>query len=128
MKLVGHIVFVHDDPAFLEHASTALRFAGHEVTTFSGSMEALRALETEDRVELLITRVRFPEGTPHGISLARMAQRKRPGLKLIFTAREDLEELTERLGLLVPHPVSIPDLVDAAERLLGEERPSGSAS
>lgn len=118
------IVFVHDDPEFLEPACTALRLAGHEVTTFSGSMEALRALESAETVELLITRVRFPEGTPHGIALARMAQSKRPRLKIVFTAREEMEEFTEGLGDLIPHPVSIPDLVEVANRLLNEDGPS----
>src|SRR5215472_9476924 len=107
----ARIVFVHDDPEFLEPATAALRSAVHDVMTFSASMEALAALEESETVELLITRVRFPEGTPHGIALARMGQSKRPGLKVIFTAREDMEEFTEGLGELIPHPVNIPDLV-----------------
>jgi hypothetical protein len=50
-----------------------------------------------------------------------MARRRRPSIKIVFTAREDVEEFTSDLGELVPHPVSIPELVDAANRLLSEE-------
>jgi hypothetical protein len=53
-----------------------------------------------------------------------MAQSRRPGLKIIFTARPDMEEFTEGLGELVPHPVRIPDLVDAVNRLLDADEPS----
>lgn len=118
----ARILIAHDEPEFLDQASAALRSAGHEVVTFSGSMEALRFLEAAQAVELLITRVGFPPGTPNGVSLALMARRQRRGIKVIFTARPDREEFTEGLGELVPHPVSIPALVDAANRLL--DRPA----
>lgn len=123
----ARIVFVHDDPEFLAHASTALRLATYEVATFSGSMDALRALEGAETVELLITRVRFPAGTPHGIALVRMARQRRPSLKIIFTAREEMEEFTEDLGELIPHPVSIPDLVEAVNKLLDRSEPKSAA-
>ena len=121
---MARIVLVHDDPEFSDHARTALRAAGHEVAAYSGSMEALHALRQEEDVHLLVTRVRLPEGTPHGIALVRMAQSRRPGLKIIFTARPDMEEFTEGLGELIPHPVRIPDLVDAVNRLLDADEPS----
>jgi hypothetical protein len=47
---------------------------------FTGSMEAIGAFEAAERIELLITRVVFPEGTPNGVSLARMAKVKKPGI------------------------------------------------
>lgn len=123
----AHIVLVHDDPEFLEHASTALRLATYDVAAFPGSMEALRALEGAETVELLITRVQFPAGTPHGIALVRMARQRRPGLKVIFTAREEMGEFTEDLGELIPHPVSIPDLVETVNRLLDRSEPKSAA-
>jgi DNA-binding NtrC family response regulator len=122
---MARIVLVHDDPDFSDHARTALRAAGHEVAAYSGSMEALHALRQEEDVHLLVTRVRFPEGTPHHlIALARMAQSRRPGLEIIFTARPDMEEFTKGLGELIPHPVRIPDLVDAVNRLVDAGEPS----
>jgi hypothetical protein len=41
----ARIVLVHDDPEFRECAVTALQDAGHDVRVFSGSMEAIDALE-----------------------------------------------------------------------------------
>lgn len=116
----ARIVLAHDGPEFLDQAATALRLVGHEVMTFGGSIEAFDALKAAQTVELLITRVRFPEGTPHGIALARLAQSRRPGLKILFTARPDMDEFTEGLGELILHPVRIPDLVNAATKLLNE--------
>jgi DNA-binding NtrC family response regulator len=57
----ARIVLVHDDPKFRECAVTALQDAGHEVRAFSGSMEAIDALDGAARIELLITRVTFRE-------------------------------------------------------------------
>lgn len=56
-----------------------------------------------------------------------MARQRRPGLKIIFTAREEMEEFTEDLGELIPHPVSIPDLVETVNRLLDRSEPKSAA-
>lgn len=81
-------------------------------------MDALRALEGAEAVELLITRVRFPPGKPHGLSLARMARSRRPHLKVLFAARSDMAEHTEGIGELVQHPVDMTKLVERAAKLL----------
>jgi hypothetical protein len=52
----ANIIFVHDDPQFIERAAAALRLAGHKVATFQEPMEALNALDTA-LFEILITRV-----------------------------------------------------------------------
>lgn len=72
----ARIVVVHDDPDFREGAVTALAAAGYDIALFTGSMEAIGAFEVAERIELLITRVVFPEGTPTGVSLTRMAKVK----------------------------------------------------
>ena len=61
---------VHDDQQFLDDAESALTADGHRVTIFSDRMAALDALGTLGSIDLLITRVRFPKGKPHGVSLA----------------------------------------------------------
>jgi DNA-binding NtrC family response regulator len=76
----ARIVVVHDDPDFREGAVTALAAAGYDIAVFTGSMEALGAFEVAERIELLITGVVFPEGTPNGVSLARMAKMRKPGI------------------------------------------------
>jgi DNA-binding NtrC family response regulator len=72
------VVIVHDDPVFLDTAAAALRNAGHEVATFDDPMTALSELEAATSVEVLVTRVTFPEGTPNGISLALVKKRSAP--------------------------------------------------
>jgi DNA-binding NtrC family response regulator len=116
----ARIVMVHDDPAFQECAVTALRAAGYDIKAFSGSMEALDALEAADRIELLITRVTFPEGTPNGVSLARMARMKKPGVRVLFAARDENREHTEGVGEFLAVPVTGADLVAMVERMLVE--------
>jgi DNA-binding NtrC family response regulator len=66
------VVIVHDDPEFAEPVLATLRAASYDVVAFSDSMSGIDALEHPKRIELLITRVRFPAGTPNGAALARM--------------------------------------------------------
>jgi hypothetical protein len=64
----------------LKENVTALQNAGYDVAAFTDSMTAMDALLTSSPIELLITRVRFPDNTPNGVALGRMARIKRPGV------------------------------------------------
>lgn len=68
--------------------------------------------------ELLITRVAFPSGT-HGIALALMAKRSRPGIKIVFAARPEFREQARGLGEFIAMPVNIAELVATVKRLIG---------
>ena len=70
----ARIVVVHDDLTFRECVVAALQAAGYDLKAFAGSMEAIDALDAPERIDLLITRAAFPDGTPNGVSLARMAK------------------------------------------------------
>ena len=74
----ARIVLAHDDPEFVHNTVPALRAAGYDVIAFADSMSALNALKGALRVEVLITRVLFPEGQPNGVSLGLMARLDRP--------------------------------------------------
>jgi DNA-binding NtrC family response regulator len=91
-----HIVVVHDDPQSIEMSVAAFGGAGHDVRAFSSSMAAIDALNTPEPVELLVTRVVFPDGQPHGVSLARI---KRPGVKILFVARPRTESTRKGLAI-----------------------------
>lgn len=54
---------------------------------FSSSMSAMDALE------LLVTRVIFPEGQPNGVSLALMTKMKKPNVKILFAALPELRSI-----------------------------------
>ena len=112
------IMIVHSEDEFLQRAAAALRSAGYEVTARHDPYDALSILDGAAPVDVLVTRTAFPEGRPNGISLALMARRKRRGIKIVFTSREENERFTTGIGELVPHPVSLPGLVEAVSRAL----------
>ena len=113
----ARIVVVHDDPEFIERTVTALVSAGHDVRAFSSSMSAIEALEAAQRVEVLVTRVVFPDGQPNGVALALMAKVKKPGVKVLFAARPDMEEHTEGVGEFLPSPADPADIVPLIGRM-----------
>jgi DNA-binding NtrC family response regulator len=114
----ARVVVVHDEPKVSKQTVDALRLVGYEVAAFTDPMAALDALENAQRVEVLITRVRFPPGKPNGIALALMARHKRPGIKVLFTARPEFAQHAVGVGEFMPMPVSPPELMAAVARLL----------
>jgi DNA-binding NtrC family response regulator len=114
----ARIVVVHDDPAFVDEATAALRISGYDVAGFTDPMIALNALEAAEKVEVLVTRVRFAPGKPHGISLAMMARYKRQVISVLFVAPPEFADYVHDIGHLMLLPVGIPDLVETVGRLL----------
>ena len=116
------VFLVHDDPVFQREAAVALRDAGHEVATFDDPMTALNALEGDITVDVLVTRVNFPEGKPNGVSLALMTRMK---CLCVFVSKSENERWTEGIGRLVPHPVDLAELVRTVDAVRTEssERP-----
>ena len=82
----ARVVVVHDEPDFIERTVAALRAAGHEVMAFTSSMSAIDALKHPQQIEVLVTRVIFPEGQPNGVSLALMTKMKKSSVKVLFAA------------------------------------------
>ena len=114
----ARIVLAHDDPEFVHNTVTALRGVGYDVIAFADSMSALTALEAAQRVEVLITRVLFPEGQPNGVALGRMTRLKRPEVKVLFVARSDTQEHTEGLGEFLPSPDTASEIVETVRKML----------
>ena len=94
----ARIIVVHDDPRFTERTAAALVAAGHDVRAFTSSMSAIKAFEGTQQIEVLVTRVIFPEGQPNGVSLALMARVKKPGVKVPFAALPEMQAHTEGVG------------------------------
>ena len=114
----ARIVVVQDDVAFLAAIEAALRAEGHDVAGFSSSLLAWDALTASNRVEVLVTRIRFPPGQPHGVALSRHTRAHRPAVRVLFTALPELQVHTEGLGAFLAVPVSPADIVTAVSRLL----------
>ena len=81
-------------------------------------MSAIDALERPKRIELLITRVRFPSGMPDGVALACMARLKRPGIKVLFTSFPEVRQHTDGIGEFLPRPLSTDELLETVARML----------
>jgi DNA-binding NtrC family response regulator len=114
----ARIVIVHDEPDFADPLTAALRLAGHDVVTFTDPTAGWDALDEARRVEVLVTRVDFSPGKPHGVSLARMARYKQPDIRIVFTALPEFAEHIDGLGEFVPMPANVPDVMLAVIRLL----------
>lgn len=114
----ARIVLVHDEPELLAAFEAKLRSTGHDVAAFRDSVSAFDALSSPRRVEILVTRLLFQPGRPHGLALAGAARMTRPLLKTIFLVRPDvLHHVADEDRVLVT-PVS-PDLVvQVVEELL----------
>ena len=114
----GQIVLVHNRAAFGNEAASALREAGYAVAAFTDPMRALDALDGGETTELLITRVNYPKGKPNGVALALMARNRCPDMRVLFTARADMQRHAEGIGEFLPTPVAVSELVAVVTRLL----------
>jgi CheY-like chemotaxis protein len=78
------ILIVEDDESCRKTVGDILRGAGFTVFCASDCLEALDLVETGAKIDIALVDVVMPFGTPHGVSFARMAQRRIPGLRVIF--------------------------------------------
>jgi DNA-binding response OmpR family regulator len=115
-------VVVHDDPSLLEPLAASLRASGYDVATFSDSIAAWDALNGAQRIEILVTRIQFAAGTPHGIALARSARARSPGLRVLFVALPQFKGDAEGLGMFLPLPARVPEIAEAIGRMLANDR------
>ena len=68
----ARIVVAHDDAEFVDTTVMALRGAGR-----MWRLSLTACLEFTQLIEVLITRVLFPEGQPNGVAFGLMARMKR---------------------------------------------------
>jgi hypothetical protein len=110
------VLVIDDDEACCYAASSLLRHAGYDVVEAGSFTPALAALEdTARRVDVLLTDVKM---TPHGFALARMAQHRRPGIKVIYlTGYPELADLDAPLpgSKLLRKPIDADALIAAVD-------------
>ena len=116
------VLVVEDDAAVRAASLEMLRELGYRVLEAADGRAALRLLEAEPEVTLLFTDVGLPGGL-NGRQLAREAQRRRAGLKVLFTtgyARDAIlhqGRLEDGVALIVK-PFTIADLGAKIQQLL----------
>jgi hypothetical protein len=115
----AQIIIVHGDHELVSAVLGEVPKAGRSIVAMPDPIQALDVLAASTRVELLITHVDFPQGKPHGVSLARMARLRRPALKVLFVAQPEYRQYTDGLGEFIAIPTNAPAVASAVERLLG---------
>jgi hypothetical protein len=120
-KIPARVVVVHDEPSFLDPLVASLRAAGHDVTAFADPVLAWDALKFPGEVQILVTRVQFEPGKPHGVALARWARCNCPNVRVLFVALPEFGADIEGLGVLLPRPVSVAEVAEAVGRMMSND-------
>lgn len=115
------VLVVEDEERVRNYSVEALRDLGYTVLHAPDGREALRVLDTGQRISLLFTDVVMPELT--GDELARRARLKRPDLKVLFTSGYTPDEaaIAQRLsdgGRVLPKPFGIATLANTVRAAL----------
>lgn len=79
------VLVVEDNAALLSLAADMIGGLGYQVVVARNAVEALDTLETDQEIALLFSDVVMPGGVD-GVALARMAQERRPDLKILLTS------------------------------------------
>ena len=112
------ILLVDDDQICGDATARVLRAAGFEVYLAPDHRLALEDLESTRPIDLLITDIVMPERV-NGIALSRMAQMRRPGLKVIYLTGYDIPGVEEEgVGTLLRKPVDEGQLLAEVSRML----------
>jgi DNA-binding NtrC family response regulator len=78
------ILVIEDDEAFRRVVVTILERGGFKVIAVRDFTAAIAIVESDQPIDLLLTDVGMPVGTPHGLSIAQMAKTRRPRLKVLY--------------------------------------------
>lgn len=109
------ILVLDDDDLCRDVAASILRSGGYRVTCASDTHEALGILATDTAIDVALIDVKLPPGAPHGLSFARIAQLRRPELKVVLmSGRTDPREyrLFDPQDVFLPKPFTPNDLLD----------------
>jgi|GEM_PF-1770007 len=121
----GVVLVVEDDRHVRQSTVLLLSFLGHRVREAEDGPTALRLLDEGERVDLLFSDVVMPKGMS-GFDLARAAQERRPGLKVLLTSGYPESELAKN-GMssgdyvLLRKPFSKAELINALAKIFGAD-------
>jgi DNA-binding response OmpR family regulator len=113
------IVVLDDDPALVKLAPTILNDAGFRAFGTTEPHEALRLIETQASINLLITDVMMPKAT--GPEIVRQAQRIRQGRLLVLFMTGGFDGVQFRkTDSVLEKPWSCEELINAVRYVLTE--------
>jgi CheY-like chemotaxis protein len=115
------ILVVEDDEALAYTLAREFQRAGYKAMGVSSSMMALKVLDRDSEIDLVLADLVMPKGQPNGLALGRMARMRRHGIKLVFITGYDLG-LDESVlpGRLFRKPLDLPDLLAEIRMLLSD--------
>jgi CheY-like chemotaxis protein len=109
---------VEDDSASAAAYGRVLRDAGYKVTVAPDFRMALRTLEANAPLDLLLVDIVMPGGV-NGLALSRMARMRRRDLKIIYVTGYDIPGADkEALGPILRKPLADDRLVSEVEHVL----------
>jgi len=120
-SLSKRLLVVDDEPAALTITSRMLQGAGYETLQAPSAREALRLLDGDPRVDLVITDVVMPE--TDGRALGRLIAERFPGLPVIYMSAYASEDIFHRGSPgpdlpFIRKPFSPELLIDLVQRFL----------
>ena len=120
------ILLAEDDNSVRYFLARSLENAGHEVLAFADGEDAVPVLEAGP-YDLLITDIVMPG--MDGIELARLAKKVRSSLPVIFitgfsAVNVEALESVEGVSQMISKPFHLSSLVEAVDRVLGDNAPS----
>jgi CheY-like chemotaxis protein len=118
----SRILIVEDEPAFRRLVVRMLERAGYPVVQAEDYVGALRIVETDRTIALMLIDVGMPMGTPHGISIAKMSQLRQSRLKIVYMTGGDALQIAEHTdgAKVLQKPFTSEQLVGAVEAVIGK--------
>jgi DNA-binding response OmpR family regulator len=124
---MANILLVENERGIAYAVSKFLRHAGHSVRVAFDGISALKILDMDVQIDLILTDLVMPVGHPHGLAIARMGRWKRRDVAVIFMSR-DRDLGTEIDGdTILPKPIDSSSLLDEIAQSLRKSRPSVEA-
>ena len=95
------ILIIEDDPQYRRVVVRALEQQGYQVVAAEDFYSAISILEGDQHLDLLLTDVQMPAGTPNGVTIGRMATLRRSRLPIIYMTGS--YHLTQLAGVVNPN-------------------------
>ena len=118
-----HILVVEDDDAYRRLVARMLQRAGYAVTAVEDFAAAVKVIDGAQAIDLLLTDIGMPAGTPHGLSIGNVAQFRRQGLRVLYmTGEHDATQFAQFApdAKVLQKPFTADQLVAAVTDVIGD--------